>query len=544
MCSAPRDLEAAHALLLLDAPGVGPRKFLQLVRRHGSAQEVLHYLRTAASEVLPERIRTFVRDTPLASYMDCVERTRLLGGHYKLWNDADYPSNLSQWDGRPPVLFYKGDLSHLSKRSLALVGRVDPTDEGLAAADRFARKCADNDITVVSGLAKGIDGASHRASLREPQGYTYAVVGHGLDHAYPRENRDLYDAIPLCGAVISQFSTGTGPQRWTFPARNEVMCTLALGTVIVEGKHGCGSIIQAEFSFKHGRPVFLLGRNLGNEDSEWAEELVARGAHVIERFDHVLEIVSQTMVEWGDRGLVQQHLSEQLCLFDIATEAERLAMLPMDDAASPRVAVLFDLDGVVVDSRAATAEALASIATAELGQTIDAGTVDVTGAPHRVLHGLGVSDSYNVYRRNYDAAFEKAGPSVRVFDEVVAGMKDLKGAGVRLGAVTAQPLRRARVMLPAHIAELFDCILTYNDTRGNKEVGISEALRRMGVEPRRGIYIGDQSTDLEAARKAGVKSVGVSWGFSDEAALRRLPHDLILVDARQVGRGLLNILRD
>jgi DNA protecting protein DprA len=312
---AQRDLEAAHALLLLDAPGVGPRKCLQLLHRHGSAQEAFDYLRIAADAV-PERIRNFTRTTPLDSYIECVERNRLLGGQYKLWSDVGYPASLSQWDGRPPVLFYKGDLSHLNKRSLALVGRVDPTDKGFAAADWFARKCVDNDITVVSGLAKGIDGASHRASLREPKGYTYAVVGHGLDYVYPRENCDLYDAIPLRGAVISQFSTGTGPQRWTFPARNEVMCTLALGTVIVEGKPGCGSIIQADFSFKHGRPVFLLRRNLGSVESGWAEELVARGAHVVECFDQVIEVVDTAMNEWSDRGDIKQRLCEQPFLFD------------------------------------------------------------------------------------------------------------------------------------------------------------------------------------------------------------------------------------
>jgi len=541
--SAHRDLEAAHALLLLDAPGVGPRKFLQLLTKYESAQEAVAYLRAAENTTIPVRIREFAQNTPLNGYIDRIERTRRLGGRYKLWSDTDYPSNLSQWDGRPPVLFYKGDLSCLTRRSLALVGRVDPTDEGLAAADRFARKCADHGIAVISGLAKGIDGASHRASLCVPQGHTYAVVGHGLDHAYPRDNLDLYATIPSRGAIISQFVTGTGPQRWTFPARNEVMCTLALGTVIIEGKPGCGSIIQADFSFKHDRPVFVLGRNLANTGSEWAEELVARGAHVIERFDQVLRIISHTMNEWQTQDS-PQYLSEQPYLFGTAPETENLVTTPMSDADYPHVAVLFDLDGVVVDTRAATAEALASLATTELGRTIDPRTVDVTIAPHRALSTLGVADAYNVYRQRYDAAFEQAGSSVQVFDEVVAGLRDLKNVGVRLGAVTAQPLRRVRVMLPERIAKLFDCILAHTDTQGKKDIGISKALRRMNVKPEHGIYIGDTPGDLDAARLAGVKGVGVLWGFSTEAVLRQRPHDLILRDTRQIGHGLLDILRN
>jgi phosphoglycolate phosphatase-like HAD superfamily hydrolase len=214
----------------------------------------------------------------------------------------------------------------------------------------------------------------------------------------------------------------------------------------------------------------------------------------------------------------------------------------MSNAVPLPTAVIFDLDGVVVDSRAATAEALASIATRELGRRIDAGTVAVIGPPHRILQRLGVADAYNVCARSYDIAFERAGHRVRMFDEVVAGLNELKGAGVSLGAVTAQPLRRVRTMLPAHVAGLFDCIFTYNDTKGKKEVGIALALRRMGVAPWRCMYIGDQPADLEAARNAKVKGVGVLWGFSNEIELRQRPHDLILVEPRQVGPGMLHIL--
>jgi phosphoglycolate phosphatase-like HAD superfamily hydrolase len=218
-------------------------------------------------------------------------------------------------------------------------------------------------------------------------------------------------------------------------------------------------------------------------------------------------------------------------------------MVPMNSAAFSRTAIVFDLDGVIVDSRAATAEAIAAVATNALRRPIDPGIINVIGSPPSILQGLGVADAYGVYRRSYDTAFERARSSVRIFDEVVSGVKELKEAGVGLGVVTAQPKRRARVMLPAHLARLFDRFFTYEDTGREKEVGIVMVLQQLGIEPRRGMYIGDQPSDLRAARRAGVNGVGVIWGFSNEAELRLCPHDLILVEPRQVGRGLLGIFR-
>jgi phosphoglycolate phosphatase-like HAD superfamily hydrolase len=219
-------------------------------------------------------------------------------------------------------------------------------------------------------------------------------------------------------------------------------------------------------------------------------------------------------------------------------------MVPMNRAAFFRAVIVFDLDGVIVDSRAATAEAIASVATSALRRPVDPGVVNVIGSPPSILQGLGVVGAYGVYRRSYDAAFKRARSSIRIFDEVVSGVKELKEAGVGLGVVTAQPKRRAQVMLPAHVARLFDCFFTYEDTGGKKEVGIAMALRQLGIEPRRSMYIGDQPADLRAARQAEVNGVGVIWGFSNEAELRLCPHDLILVEPRQVGRGLLGIFRD
>lgn len=521
-----RDAEAAGILHLLDAPSVGPRRAFDLLRQHRSAAAVREAL--LRSSGTPDRVRVFLASTPLGEYERSIATTHKLGARFILWCDDDYPVNLGKWDGRPPVLFYLGDMTRLGERALALVGRVDPTEAGLESASRFARKCVDNDITVVSGLAKGIDGASHASALHEPPGVTYAVVGHGIDHRYPRENVPLYERIPSHGAIISQFRTGFAAQRWTFPARNEVMCTLALGTVIIEGKEGCGSIIQADFSFKHGRPVFLLSRNLELPDPEWAHALVKRGAHVIEHFDQVLDVVERTLGEsWRQPQPVEEPLFE---------------LAPSLVQPEPAVAVLFDLDGVVVDTREATAAALASIAERHTGRSVDHAGMVVAGAPHRILASLGVRDAYNVYKAEYDTEFENARGEVRVFEDVVEGLVRLKEKGVRLAAVTAQPRRRAETMLTPEVRNLFELFYTYNETRGDKSVGITKALRALSVDAGHAMYIGDTSQDLEAARRAGVKGVGVLWGFETEEQLRRWPHDLLLVEQSEVGPQLVDSL--
>lgn len=528
---------AARTLRLLGAPGVGPHRLYGLLETHGSLEGVEAYIENSGKA--PQRVRDYVSQTGVGPFRQIMQETVARGDDFKLWSDPDYPANLGLWGARPAVLFYRGDLSHLGQRSLALVGRVDPTVEGEQSAFRFARKCVENDITVVSGLAKGIDGASHRAALGEPPGYTYAVVGHGLDFSYPAENKDLYEAIPQHGAVISQFSLGVGPQRWTFPARNEAMCTLALGTVIVEGKPGCGSIIQAEFSFKHGRPVFLLSRNLRVGETQWAEELVTKGAHVVEHFDQVLDVVQATMGElWSDTS--EATWAEQDNLLELLNEDPSVGA-QMNDLS--KYGIFFDLDGVLADSRETTAVALAAIATRHTNREVNPTGLDVTGSPSKVLQRLGVRDSYNVYRDEYDAEFVRASDRhMRVFDDAVVGLRRLRDAGVRLAAVTAQPRRRAERLLPPEVRDMFDLYLTYNETKGKKEAGIDRALRELQVDKKHAAFVGDQSTDLEAARRSGVRGVAVLWGFSDLETLRKWPHDLMLSEPGEIGPELVSML--
>ncbi|WP_440712020.1 DNA-processing protein DprA [Gordonia sp. FQ] len=523
---------------------------------HGGLDQTEDFLEKSTKS--PERVRDHLQSVGIDPYIETIQSAAERGDSFKLWSDEDYPANLGLWGARPAVLFYRGDLTHLNSRSLALVGRVDPTPRGEDAAHKFGRLCVENEITVVSGLAKGIDGASHRAALADPPGYTYAVVGHGLDFAYPAENHDLYEEIPQRGAVISQFPPGVGPQRWTFPARNEVMCTLALGTVIVEGKPGCGSIIQAEFSFKHGRPVFLLSRNLRTGDTAWAEELVEKGAHVIETFDQALDIVRTTMSNVWGAEVVEPAVQD--ALFSVAPtpttpapgDFGRGATLPASSSpghsgsrpggttARARYALLFDIDGVIADSRDTTAAALAEIIRRHTGRTVDTSFMDVTGKPHDILSKYGVKCSYDVYRSEYNREFARSSVAhMRTFDEAVEALHRLRRAGIKLAAITAQPKSRAEKILPPEIRSLFDIFLAYNETKGKKEFGISSALSQFGVSHTHAAYIGDQVQDIRAAHLAHVRRVGVAWGFSDPIDLRNAGAEIILDSPTELNENII-----
>jgi DNA processing protein len=195
----------------------------------------------------------------------------------------DYPDNLRVIENRPPLLFVSGQLRPADQRSVAVIGTRSPSSEGLALAAELATALSLGGFTVVSGLAAGIDARVHRSVLElaaqrggQPGTRTFrtlAVIGTGLDHAYPPENAGLQDEIAGSGAVISQFWPDQGPTRQSFPARNAVMSGLTLGSVIVEASQHSGTRIQARHALAQGRTIVLMAPVLRND---WAQELATQ----------------------------------------------------------------------------------------------------------------------------------------------------------------------------------------------------------------------------------------------------------------------------
>ncbi len=224
--------------------------------------------------------------------------------------DEDYPPNLRRVPNLPPFLFYRGDLTDSDARSVAVVGTRRASEAGLRRAAHMSRLLAGQHVTVVSGLARGIDTAAHRAALAAG-GRTIAVLGTGITVCYPRENQALAEAITASGALVSQFWPTTRPATWTFPARNVTASGISQGTVVIEASSTSGAKMQARIALEHGKKVFLIRSLVMSQP--WARDYVAnRGA--IEVGD-VGEVIAQLAAPERVRQATEQQ--QQLALANL-----------------------------------------------------------------------------------------------------------------------------------------------------------------------------------------------------------------------------------
>jgi DNA processing protein len=222
--------------------------------------------------------------------------------------DNDYPTNLRTIYNLPPFLFYRGTLQPDDTRSVAVVGTRAPSPEGLSRAERMARLLVEAGVTVLSGLARGIDTMAHRACL-DAGGRTIAVFGSGIRRVYPPENAELADRIADSGAVVSQFWPDSAPATYNFPRRNVVTSGMSQGTVVIEATATSGAKMQARLAIEHGKQVFLL-HSLVTE-REWARRYLQR-PRVHEVFD-VADILR--LLRSPDE---QRHRAEELVQLPLA----------------------------------------------------------------------------------------------------------------------------------------------------------------------------------------------------------------------------------
>ena len=200
--------------------------------------------------------------------------------------DDGYPANLRVIYNLPPFLFYRGRLEREDARSIAVVGTREASHEGIDSARRMAGRLAQNGVTVLSGLARGVDTAAHEETLAQG-GRTIAVLGTGILGCYPKENADLAERIVESGALVSQFWPAQPPTPYNFPRRNVVTSGMSQGTVVIEASKTSGAKMQARLALEHGKRVFLVSRLVTSQ--QWAQKYVAdRGAIEITSVDDVL----------------------------------------------------------------------------------------------------------------------------------------------------------------------------------------------------------------------------------------------------------------
>jgi DNA processing protein len=234
-----------------------------------------------------------------------IERLRTRGIEVVHPGHGQYPSLLAEISGRPSILFVRGELTPADERAVAIVGTRRTTQYGRQAAEQVASELAQAGVTVVSGLARGIDTVAHRAALAAG-GRTIAVLGSGVDIIYPSENRNLAEQIIESGAVVSEFVPGTKPDAQNFPARNRIVSGMSLGTVIVEAPARSGALITASFAADQGREVFVIPGNVYSPASEGANALLRDGARLVRHGGDVLEDLG--FVTGGSNAIAQMPL--------------------------------------------------------------------------------------------------------------------------------------------------------------------------------------------------------------------------------------------
>lgn len=268
---------------------LGPKRIAALLDYYGSAE--------AAWESSPENCR-FIYG--LNGYADRLKQERDGIDPEKEWNrlqkgkigcisidSAQYPHLLKQIFQPPPILYYRGDLSKVDKPAAAVVGSRRSTFYGKEVAERLGGELAASGVSVISGMALGVDTSAHRGSL-ERKGYTVAVLGCGIDRCYPSANKNLMEQIAADGAVFSEFPLGAKPLSHHFPQRNRIISGLSLGTVVVEATAKSGSLITANYALEQNREVFAVPGNIGSPYSRGCHQLIKEGAHLVESAADIL----------------------------------------------------------------------------------------------------------------------------------------------------------------------------------------------------------------------------------------------------------------
>lgn len=269
--------------------GLGDTKLRNLLSQFGLPSKVveadLELLAQAVGDKLASEIKE-LRDYDRASKY--YEKIKNLGGEVVIWGQAGYPKSLVDIPHAPPFLTVLGALQDIDERALAIVGTRRPSHAGVKVAHDIAYELASAGITIVSGLAVGIDSVAHRAAL-EAGGRTIAVLGCGIDIVYPREHKDLAERIAKNGAVISEFLPGTSPEAFNFPKRNRLISGLAMGTLVVEAGARSGALITAEHARAQGKPVFAVPGTPVAETSAGTNELLKTGAKLVTSAKDIFE---------------------------------------------------------------------------------------------------------------------------------------------------------------------------------------------------------------------------------------------------------------
>ncbi len=283
------DCEPAAWLALDLIPGLGGDTARALLKAFGSPQQIFAQPAANLSRAVPAKIVRAISDGPDNEKLEAA--LKWLEGadnHLVTLADDDYPAALLQTADPPPILFVKGRRNLLGVNAIAVVGSRNATPQGLENASAFSKSLSDAGLSIVSGMALGIDAAAHRGGLTGTAS-SIAVVGTGLDLIYPARNKALAHELAQKGAIISEFSLGTPALAANFPRRNRIISGLSLGCLVVEAALASGSLITARLAAEQGRDVFAIPGSIHSPFSKGCHALIKQGAKLVESAQDVLE---------------------------------------------------------------------------------------------------------------------------------------------------------------------------------------------------------------------------------------------------------------
>lgn len=278
-------------------PGVGPRVATNLLERFGSPSAVFHARRTELESLRlkPDTIESIIKNEFAEKAVEELERVKNLGGDILILDDGSYPNLLREIADPPITLYVRGDWQAcIEQPCVGVIGSRMCSTYGENASEMLSRDLASRGITIVSGLARGIDAAAHKGAM-QGKGRTIAVMGTGIDGVYPKENTRLVrEIVDSGGCLVSQFPLGTPPLKDNFPYRNRIISGLSLGVLIVEASERSGSLITARLATEQNREVMAVPGNITSANSYGTNYLIKAGAKLVQQWqDVVAELPSE-----------------------------------------------------------------------------------------------------------------------------------------------------------------------------------------------------------------------------------------------------------
>ncbi len=316
--------------------GVGSRTAAMLIDRFGTPASALDATAPAleAAGLKRDTIEAIKSPEPREKAAREIEELARIGGEALTLSDDRYPSLLRETYDPPIVIYCFGNLATaFAQPAIAIVGSRRCSTYGRNVAEKLSRELAERGVTIVSGLARGIDSAAHRGAV-EGRGLTVAVMGTGLDGVYPKENRKLAARIVEQGALVTEFPIATPPVSQNFPFRNRVISGLAFGVMVVEGAERSGSLITARLAYEQGRDVFAVPGNITSAKSFGPNYLIKDGAKLVQTWRDVIEELpaeTKAQILSAERGetRTKQIVIDEVALSD--SERKVLKMLNTDE---------------------------------------------------------------------------------------------------------------------------------------------------------------------------------------------------------------------